>query len=227
MKVRAAIPVGGPMRGFTLLELLVVMTLLSLVVLAMASALRTAAQTQERVEIRLAQSDDVRVATAFLRTVLSRVSAERRPPSPEGGSQRSVWFAAENASLEWVGVMPVRPGIGGRHFMRLAVETRPQGKVLVLRYQPWAVPAVPPVWDLAASIELVREVRSLRLSYEDTSVQPAVWTDNWPYADRFPARVVLRLESAGGPWMPVVVPLRALPGGDATSAEAVFGGGGS
>ena len=227
MKHQAAMPAGRSMGGFTLLELLVVMTLLSLVVLAMASALRTAAQTEERVDIRLAQADDARVATAFLRAVLSRVSAERRPPSPEGGSQRGVWFAAENASLEWVGVMPVRPGIGGRHFMRLAVEVRPQGNALVMRYQPWVVPAVPPVWDSAASVELVREVRSLRLSYEDTSVQPAVWTDTWPHPDRFPARVALRLDSAGGPWMPVVVPLRALPGADAASGEAVFGGGGS
>ncbi len=61
-------------RGFTLVELLVVISLLSLVMLAMASALRTTAQTEERVDARLRKVDDLRTTDGFLRSVLGRVS---------------------------------------------------------------------------------------------------------------------------------------------------------
>ena len=62
-------------RGFTLIELLVTMALLSLLMLGMASALRTMAQTEERIDARLARADEFRIATGFLRSIVGRVSA--------------------------------------------------------------------------------------------------------------------------------------------------------
>ena len=59
--------------GFTLIEVLVVISLLSLLMLAMGSALRTTAQTEERVDQRLQRTDEIRVASGFLRSVLGRV----------------------------------------------------------------------------------------------------------------------------------------------------------
>ena len=56
--------------GFTLVELLVTMALLSILMLGMASALRTMAQTEERVDTRLTEADEFRVATGFLRPCL-------------------------------------------------------------------------------------------------------------------------------------------------------------
>ena len=64
-------------QGFTLVELLVVMTLLSLVMLAMGSALRTTAQTEERIDQRLQRADEMRVANGFLREILGRLSARK------------------------------------------------------------------------------------------------------------------------------------------------------
>lgn len=65
-------------HGFTLVELLVVITLLSLVMLALGSALRTTAQTEERVDRRMLRTDELRVANGFLRSVLGRVSLQKR-----------------------------------------------------------------------------------------------------------------------------------------------------
>ena len=74
--------------GFTLVEVLVVISLLSLVMLAMVSALRTTAQTEERVDLRLQRADEMRVATDFLRSILGRISARKVPePIALGGSQ--------------------------------------------------------------------------------------------------------------------------------------------
>ena len=67
---------GRRLRGFTLLELLVVMGLLSAVMLALGAALRTIAQSEDRVDHRLGQADELRVASAFMRTTLGRVSMD-------------------------------------------------------------------------------------------------------------------------------------------------------
>ena len=66
--------VRSALQGFTLVELLVTMALLSLLMLGMASALRTMAQTEERVDARLAKADEFRVATGFLRSIVGRGS---------------------------------------------------------------------------------------------------------------------------------------------------------
>ena len=46
------------LRGFTLVEVLVAMVLLSLLMLALTGALRAMGQTEERVEQRVAAADD-------------------------------------------------------------------------------------------------------------------------------------------------------------------------
>ena len=104
---------GRRLRGFTLLELLVVMGLLSAVMLALGAALRTIAQSEDRVDRRLAQADELRVASAFMRTTLGRVSARKMAPAPASGAS-PVLFAAAPEALAWVGVMPARYGQGGR-----------------------------------------------------------------------------------------------------------------
>ena len=53
--------------GFTLVEMLVALTLMSLVMLGMASAIRTMAQTEERIDVRVDRADEMRVASGFIR----------------------------------------------------------------------------------------------------------------------------------------------------------------
>ena len=65
--------------GFTLVELLVAMSLMSLILLAMSSALHTMGQTESRIDERSTRLDDFRSATAFIRSTLGRVSLRLRP----------------------------------------------------------------------------------------------------------------------------------------------------
>ena len=123
--------------GFTLIEVLVVMSLLSLVMLAMGSALRTTAQTEERVDQRLQRTDEMRVADGFLRSILGRVAARKVPLPVEPGASQFI-FSAQAGQLTWVGVMPARHGAGGRYHFRLQVQdTSTAQQALVLQYTPW------------------------------------------------------------------------------------------
>ena len=210
-------------HGFTLVELLVVISLLSLVMLAMVSALRTTAQTEERFDLRLQRNDEMRVASDFLRGILGRISARKLVvPIVEGESQFA--FRGEDHELTWVGIMPARYGAGGRYHFRLSMDAAPSGHALVVRFIPWVDDSVPLDWTGAQAHTLVTNISELTLQYEDAEAEPPVWTPHWLIADRLPQRVRVGIRTANGPWPELVVAMRIAPGSDPGSSGAVFGG---
>lgn len=209
-----------PQRGFTLVELLVVLVLLSLVVLAMASALRTASQTEERVDARLARIDDLRTTNNFLRSVLGQVSAQKRGDAVPMGSSPFFFTGAPDA-MTWVGVMPARYGAGGRYHFRLSLT---DAGALTLQYLPWVDSLTLPNWAAAQSSVLVTGVTALALQYQDASGEPPAWAPAWSVIDRLPDRVSIAVQTAAGAWPELVIALRVLPGSDPRSSGPVFGG---
>ena len=210
-------------QGFTLVELLVVMALLSLLVLAMGSALRTAAQTEERVDVRLLRSDEMRVANEFLHSVLGRISARKSAALQSVGDSVFLFKGGER-DLEWVGIMPARHGVGGRYHFRLGLEDRGGAGALILRFAPWTDDAIPPDWTNASTTVLAGQVRGMALQYQDIMTEPPVWTPQWDYPKRLPSRVMLSLQTASGPWPDIVVAMRVALLSDPLSSGAVFGG---
>lgn len=210
---------AGGVRGFTLLELLVVMALLSLLMLGMGSALRSTARVEQGVDARLARADAMRVTSDFLRTVLSRVSARQGVPSEARPDAHA--FAGSADSLWWLGVMPARHGAGGMHHFRLGIETAG----LVLHYQAWRGEALPD-WGRAESLLLVAGATRLALRFEDDRHTPSRWVDDWTAPDAMPRRVSLAVTTPSDAWPAVVVQMRPLPGTDPTLAsDPSYGGG--
>ncbi|WP_436074439.1 prepilin-type N-terminal cleavage/methylation domain-containing protein [Acidovorax delafieldii] len=207
-------------RGFTLVELLVVMTLLSLVMVAMASALRTASQTEERVDVRLQRVDDLRTVSGFLRSILGRVSAQKIG-TPVANGASPYFFSGSVSSMSWVGVMPARYGAGGRYHFRLELT---DAGILLLQYMPWEGAAVLPDWASGESTPLLAGVTGLTFQYEDAAVEPPDWSAQWMITDRLPDRVSISVRTNSGPWPEIVVPLRVLPGSDPRTSGPVFGG---
>lgn len=207
-------------RGFTLVELLVVMTLLSLIVVGMGSALRTASQTEERVDARLQRMDDLRIVSGFLRSVLGRVSAQKITTPMEAGAS-PYFFNGSASSMSWVGVMPARYGLGGRYHFRLELTG---AGVLLLLYMPWDGTAAQPEWTTGKSTSLLSGVTGLTFRYENAVVEPPEWSPQWSAVDRLPERVSIYVETSSGSWPEIVVPLRVMPSSDPRTSGPVFGG---
>ena len=219
-------------RGFTLLELLVVMTLLSIVMLGLVSALRSMAQTETKIDQRLERLDEIRVARTFLQQTLTRVSASTLE-APGATGKTIIPFVATPDSLTWVGILPARPNVGGRHFFRLAIEDSPAGRDLVLRFSPWKPDLVFTDWPSAEARVLIPGIQQMTLQaqglppdgHNAAQAWPKGWQDGWPIADSLPERVRLGLVDAQGNWPEWTIALHALPQSDSSFSRTVIGGG--
>lgn len=219
-------------RGFTLVELLVSVSLLAIIMVALGSAMRTMAQTESRVDQRLSRMDDMRVVSGFLRQTLGRVSGQKWP-NPQGQGGQVVAFRATPSSVEWVGIMPARHGVGGRHFFRLQAETLGQRHALVLRFLPWSVTDQGfPDWSQAPHRELVPGVSALVVNAQGLPPQlaapppgwPMDWVSGWPLPEHLPERLSLSWADESGVWPELVLPLRELTQGRGVGGGFTIGG---
>lgn len=220
-----------PQHGFTLLELLVVMTLLSVIMIGLVSALRTMAQTESRIDQRLDLLDEARVARAFLRQTLTRVSAYPLD-TPGLPGKKAVAFVAGENSLTWVGIMPARPGLGGRYFFRLSVEDTADGQALVLRFAPWTADTWFPDWSQAEHRVLIRGIHQLSVQAQGlpprnrnpSQAWPKGWAKGWPVSDTVPEQLRLNISDARGEWPEWTFSLYTLPQSDTSISTVVVGG---
>lgn len=210
--------------GFTLVEMLVVMSLLAVIMVAMASSLRTIGQVEERVDARLGRSDEFRTTVGFLREVLGRVSM-RKFDSPVAPGFPYL-FKAEANAMSWVGVMPARYGAGGRYFFHLGLEATRTGTALVLRYFPWNGGGAFPDWSTGESRILLDGVTSVSIRYFDTRSLAGGWSSDWSGKDVIPDRVSLGVVTSTGEWPELIVPMRGISVGGSGGGGVSFGGAG-
>lgn len=219
----------GSVRGFTLLELLVVMSLLSIIMVGLTSALRTMAQTESKIDHRLAQLEDTRVVRAFLLQTLSRVSAQKID-APGATGKTMVPFVATPDSLMWVGIMPARAHLGGRYFFRLAIEDVGAEKALVLRFAPWNPNLTLPDWATTENRILRTGIDSLHIEAQGLAPQgaspwPQGWQKGWPIVDVLPEQLRLGWADAQGEGPEWTMALHALPQSDSSFNLVTVGGG--
>lgn len=194
--------------GFTLVEMVVAMALLSLIMLVLGSSIRSMGATAERVDARMANIDEMRVASTFLRGIVGRTAAQRAEAPATG-----LLFAGAVDGMSWVGVMPARFGAAGRHFFRLGTERAADGSLgLVLRFTPWRwEQKVLPDWSRAESRVLVRNVSAVTFAYAGNGLAEG-WLPAWPADEKnLPPRMRLQLSAGGTEWPPMVLAIQPLP----------------
>lgn len=208
--------------GFTLVEMLIALTLMSLLVLGMASALRTMGQTQDRIDQRIGLAEDVQITMAFTSDVLGRLSERRR--ALERANDSVFLFSGQPQVVTWLGIMPPRHGMGGRYFFRLGLETSHGASALVLRYQPWRGESEFPDLVGGHSRVLVSDVVGFGIDYGGAGMRPNQWISLWRSSDSLPQRIRLDVVTRQGRWPLWIVPIEPLPAGGAGASRFAVGG---
>lgn len=193
---------AGSQQGFTLVEVMVALSILSLIMLATVTGLRTLANTQVAIERMTGRVDEVRTVSSFLRDALESaiVSSSGGRLSLGGGRRESTFFELSPDSMAWKSTVLFGEGYGGSHLVRVAKENAQ----LVLRWQEAGSDRGGPArpggqldWSGADFRVLIDDLEELKISYRRSF--SASWTEKWDRGGA-PLLVRLQLRSAGRYW---------------------------
>lgn len=195
-------------RGFTLLEVLLVISLLGILLVLVAGALLGANRAVLKAERYTTSLDESRAAQAFLRASINQ--ALPLDTSEDDDASRG-FFEGSAQRLQFVATLPGELGGGIQvHTVELhgpqdardlqvafaQVQTAANGTSL----KPWGEPQV-----------LLHNVESLSFSYRGFTPKgkPTGWLNNWPWPNRLPGAVRIDLRVKGAvQWVTQVVALR-------------------
>jgi general secretion pathway protein J len=176
---RGSLP-SHPSAGFTLLELLIAITLLGLLMAALFGGLRLGARAWERGEERLDESGRLQVVQNFLRERLG----EAYPLSTDDQAGQPVLaFEGSGDAVRFVTLMPEHLGTGFAEFL-LAVADRGEAKDLIVQWRRFDDPQDvrgASDYDEPQTKVLLEGIEALEIAYYGALQrgQPAIWREQW------------------------------------------------
>lgn len=198
-------------RGFTLLELVIGMTLLGFILALLFGGFRLAANSWDAVEARIERTNDEQLARALVRRLLSQM----QPVRWKKAVNLPIAFMGEQGALRALAPLTGQAGAGGLRLIELVregEEATATGKGLtrlVLRQAPvrYDVENFASGINEAKSYLVLGNLDAVEFSYfgPDKRGEPPRWQDAWTNPEQLPQLVRLRLKSREAGWSDLVV----------------------
>lgn len=183
-------------EGFTLVELLVAITLVALMTTVLFGGLRFGTRAASAVAARVNHSADIAGVYDFMQNELTdaRLLAAADPTQP------STSFDGEPDAISFITTSPAYLALGGFHALHVAIEGDERTRRLIVSWQqvPRGLSSAEPV-TLQPSI-LLDKVATVAFSYfglVDPN-HPPEWQDHWTDRADLPQLIKLRIVLADG-----------------------------
>jgi len=200
--------------GFTLLELMVALTLLALLSAVLFGSLRLAGRSTEGGEAKAEASSSMRLAQEFLRTNLEA----QHPLRMRKMVDWPLLFQGAKGELRYAADLPARVAGGGIWYYRLAIRSEdPRSPLTLERVAPDLAADALPDFSGADRSVLAEGIASLTLGYfgRDPDSLPGVaptWRDHWEDTQQLPLVIRIDVQPKDGPaWPTLYVTPRAAP----------------
>lgn len=197
--------------GFTLLELLISITLLGFILVLLFGGLRLGVRSWDAVQQKVDVLNSVRSIEGFLRREIEMTYPYRW----KGVLGEPLAFLGERHKMSFVVQLPARIGAGGLYVVSLGLEQNGTGQRLVWRHVP-LVSSVSNFSVLAQASEMVlasselSSVDDIWLSYFGAIAENSapVWADQWESKTSLPSLIRIQVKFASGAQWPdfVVAP---------------------
>jgi general secretion pathway protein J len=194
-------------QGFTLLELLIALTLVGLITVMLYGglhlAIRGAAIGERRAEI----SEQVRLIQSFIRREVSQVY----PLVWRGEGKQRVAFNGGSEALHFAAILPAHRGEGGLYLVSIGVADSYPAHRLIFSYRL----ARPEIQNFETApqkpVVLVDDVERLEFLYygRQEEEDEARWHSRWRDRNNLPRLVRLRLKTVSSVWPDLVIPIYA------------------
>ena len=204
-------PAPRPAPGFTLIEILLAISLLSLILLLLFSALFSANRSWAATERRIAQNDELRLVAEFIQRQL----AEQSPLFWADQDDTSLLFSGARDELHFTAGLPAHRGGGGAQALTLKVSRAGGEPQLALYFQPVSAARRPFAHQHGGErVVLLANTARIELAYygrEEIEGQ-STWRAEWRHAELLPELIGLTVYPATGrSWPQMIIPLHARP----------------
>lgn len=193
-----------PSRGFTLLELLVALLLVSLVFAMLASGLQVGTRAWNVVQDETTSTSEVVVVQELLRRVLGEV----RPLMIEATrkTHRYVYFIGNPNSVRFIASVPEHLGVGGLYEVALYLtDDGGSAKRLEMSWRLFAGAEESKV----RQVTLLDKVTRIQFSYfgRPLLLKPSQWHDDWQNWESLPDLIRMQVTLSGSKqvWPELVV----------------------
>jgi general secretion pathway protein J len=195
--------------GFTLLELIIALSLLALMAAVLAGSVSLSARSWDGGEAKAADVSEMRQTQEFLRGQMVAIYPQRIRKAVD----LPLMFAGEREEIRYAAALPPRVIEGGVYFFRLSLSRgdNDAGLLVLERVVPEPDAAALPGFDKAERSILARGIAELRIGYLGRDPGAAVtdeprWRDRWDDTQRLPDLLRIDVKPERGlPWPTLVV----------------------
>lgn len=197
LKPRQSLLLTATAQGFTLIEVLIAMTLLSFMMVLLFASMRICADSWEKGEAKVVDINQVAVVYNFFQRHLSTAIPmwDDFTNDPSSGI-RIFSFQGRHDGLQFVSHFPASAGKPGPQLINIQLEQGDEedGQVINVTLTPFFPVATGGEWD-KEEVVLVKHVAKLELHYfgaDDQSSDP-YWQDEWLEKEFQPRLVKIKI----------------------------------
>ncbi len=176
--------------GFTLIEVMIAMTLLSIMVALLFGSLKTSAESWNKGETKIAEVNEKAVVYQFFKRHLPSIRPLWDDFSDE---ERNFSFQGESQKLQFVSVFPASAGRKGFQLFEIVFDDN-DGQVKVL-----LTPFYPAIdeqqWE-EEEVILLDHVEEFKISYfgKDLMESDGMWVDSWSEKENLPSLIKIEIK---------------------------------
>lgn len=207
-------------EGFTLIEVLIVMTLLSIMVVLLFASMKICAGSWEKGEAKIEAVNEVAVVYNFFQRHLT--VAKPLWNDFAVSDERTFAFQGNVQTLQFVSDFPASAGRAGAQLFSLQLEEVDQQRNIEVTITPF-FPAADGQELTKDKVTLVKHVSEFSMAYfgVDENTGQAAWQDHWLDRDVQPQLVKINIALDNGVYWPeMIIPLKVASSSD--NGEGAF-----
>ena len=200
-----------PSEGFTLIEVLIAMTLLGIMVVLLFSSMKICADSWEKGEDKITEVNDVAVVYQFFQHHLSTAKPLWDDFSDED-KIKVFAFQGKKQELQFVSSFPASARKSGLQLFSLKLINDGNEQVIQVSITPFFPSAEGEEWR-KEEVTLLRHVRNFSLSYfgSDDYQNEGIWQEDWLLKESQHRLVKIKIEREGNNfWPEMVVELKSV-----------------
>jgi general secretion pathway protein J len=206
-KVQTANSLNLAPKGFTLIEVLIAMTLLSIMMVLLFTSLKICADSWGKGEAKITDVNEIAVVYNFFQRDLSGAKPLWNDSTAvEKIEEKTFSFQGSSQSLQFVSAFPASAGRPGLQLFSLSLQEEDNDQIIKVNLTPFVPLTEGQEWH-KEEVTLIKHVSDFKLAYfgSEDGVAPSDWTEEWLNKAALPRLVKINIALDNGIYWPEMI----------------------